>query len=178
MRLNKRVIVLGSVILAALLMSTPSHVQAYGFSDQFADLQRWTIYRGEQNKSKLIDNSIGMPAPSLYVPVARYPLNPDPPGFGDNVTSIYLSNPDTSVLSNFTVSFWIRFDHDAGRAMITFRMQDDRNYYAIRLSDTHDWNSEIMKFSDDKPIILAQVGPGVFVPKMWSYVEFSLKNGD
>jgi hypothetical protein len=125
----------------------------------------------------ILDRGMGCPvgaSPSFLLPPAGSPLKPDPPGFGDNVVSVYLSNPDTSRLSNFTLDFWIRFDDDAGRVMITFRMQDDRNFYALLLSDTRDWYSGFWKYSDDKPALLADKGPGVFAPRKWSHVRMDI----
>jgi hypothetical protein len=159
------------VCLACVVMVTAGGLRpvlAAEFDEQFADLDNWTIYRSQSNAGQLLDVIFGMPAPSLNLPPAG---SPDPPGFGDDVNSLYLSNPDTSQLSNFTLDFWIYFDSDVGRAIVSFRMQDDSNYYGILLADTRDWDSSIVKFSNDKINVLAHKGPALFAPKTWSHVE-------
>ena len=165
------------LIATLALLTISQNAMATYFSEQFDNLDRWKAYPTEQNtRQVVIDPQLGHPsAPSLMVPPAGS-IVPDPPGFGDNVTSIYLWNPDTSTLANFTLRFWIRFDDDVGRAMVTFRMQDSRNYYAAWLSDTKDWTSRIYKFPDGKPTMLAEtVQKSVFNPRSWSHVELRVQ---
>jgi hypothetical protein len=175
-----------SRIFAALVLAlalagmffTPA--SATEFVDQFDNLNNWTIHKqaspGDANR--LIDSSFGMPPPSLFMPGGRNPAG-IAPGFDDNVTSIFLSNPDTSKLSNFTLSFWIYFDTPVGRAIVTFRMQDQRNYYALVVCDTIDWKSEFLKFTNDQPSIIRQTQASIFLPETWSHVQLGLfKDGN
>jgi hypothetical protein len=153
------------VWIAVALTPQLSNVYSAGFSEPFSNLDNWAVYRGS-NQQQLLDNSFGIPdPPSLDLLPAGSPLSPDPPGFGDNVFSLFLKNPDTSHLSNFTLDFWIYFDAEAGRCIVTFRMQDDRNYYALLLSDTHDWSSQFLKFTNAASSILASTPEGLFAPK-------------
>jgi hypothetical protein len=160
-------------------LNVPQNVFALDFHEQFDNLDHWTAYHTQQNvKRGTIDTQLGMPPPSLMVPSAGS-IVPDPPGFADNVSSLYISNPDTSKLANFTLSFWIHFDDTigrAGRAIVTFRMQNERNYYAAYLSDDVTWTSRIDKFVDDKEIILKETeNRGVFDPNTWSNVKLQVR---
>lgn len=164
-----------SLVILLLLTTGAPTVIAIEFSEEFQNLGNWTIYRGPQHVEQiLLDTRFGKSASSLNLPPAAS-LQPDPPGFGDDVASVYLSNPDTSKLANFTLSFWIYFDQDVGRAMVTFRMQDDRNFYGVLLTDTHDWGSRILKFSNDDDASLAETAPAVFAPAKWSHVKIEVQ---
>ena len=158
----------------AIVMGYES-ASAAEFLEEFPNTDNWTIYRSQERAGEIIDSDLGRPVPSLRLLPATSLLDLDLPGFSENVISMYLSNPDTSQLSNFTLSFWIYFDDDVGRAIVTFRMQDDRNYYAVVLSDTTDWYSGIWKFSDDKPTPIAQKGPAVFAPRRWYHVRLEVQ---
>jgi hypothetical protein len=164
-------------LVVVLVSSRLITASASEFEDQLNGLDNWTIYRGQQNAHLIIDSSQGWPEPpSFNLPPASTPLATDPPGFDDNVTSLYLSNPSTALLSNFTLDFHIRFDDDDGRAFLTFRMQDDRNYYALRLADTHDWPTAFLKFVGNSATILAQTPHGgVFSPRQWSHVSLEVR---
>jgi hypothetical protein len=165
------------LIATLALLTISQNAMATYFSEQFDNLQSWKAYpTGQNTRQVVIDPQLGQPsAPSLMVSPAGS-IVPDPPGFGDNVTSIYLWNPDTTTLANFTLRFWIRFDDNVGRAMITFRMQDSHNYYAVWLSDTRDWTSRIYKFSNDEATMLNQtVEKGVFTSRTWSHVQLQVE---
>ena len=160
-------------------MIAPQTAKAVTFLDKFDNIDNWTIYQGRDRANEIIiDKESAVEGSSLKLPPAG-PTNPDPAGFGDNVVSIYLANPDTSQLANFTLSFWIRFDDTiakAGRAMVTFRMQDDRHYYAAFLSDDDTWTSRIMKFSNDNRTILGETEQrGIFHPSEWSHVRLDVQ---
>lgn len=160
------------LVTALVFLSASQITNAIDFPEQFDSLVNWKTYRGEVT----LDRQLGRQSPSLRVPAAGSGT-PDPPGFGDDVNSVYLRNPDTSKLANFTLRFWIYFDDDAGRAMVTFRMQDSRNYYAVWLSDTSDWPLRIYKYLNDEPVKLAEtVQKGVFFdPRSWSHVEIRVQ---
>ena len=166
------------LIAVLIFLAVPRTVAVIDFPDQFDNADHWKLYRGPEELKQMIDPQIGLPAPSLMIPAAGS-IVPDPPGFGDNVTSVYLWNPDTSRLANFTLDFWIYFDDtvgSGGRAMVTFRMQDDRNYYAAYLSDDKTWTSRMMKFSDDKGNVLGETRDrGIFAPQTWSHVSLEVQ---
>ena len=184
MRANwlKRALTAALLLIVVIFLTTPRTVAALEFVDHFNNLDNWTFYRGQESKNGMIDNTqYAQPAPnppSLKLPPARS-LQPDPPGFGDDVVSLYLSNPDTSKLANFTLTFWIHFDDTVGRggrAIVTFRMQDWRNYYAVYLSDDVSWTSRIDKFIDDHEKILNQTKTqGVFSSNSWSKVRLEVR---
>jgi hypothetical protein len=159
-------------------MSIGSVVFALEWPDPISSLDNWTVYHGPRDKGVLLDFSKGWNnRPSLDLLPAGSPLAPDPPGFGDQVTSLYWSNPDTSLLSNFTLEFHIFFDDDVGRAFLTFRMQDARNYYAVRLADTHDWTTAFFKFVDDQAgVPLGETAnKGIFDSGHWALVRLEVK---
>jgi hypothetical protein len=172
-----------SVVLAILVFvlvptSIGSLVFASAWPDPINNLDNWTVYHGPRDKAGLLDYSNGYnSAPSLDLLPAATPLAPDPPGFGDQVTSLYWSNPDTSVLANFALEFHICFDGEVGRAFVTFRMQDARNYYAVRLADTHDWTTAFFKFVDDKPgnPLAESANTGIFTVGRWYFVRLEVK---
>lgn len=169
-------IVLLAFVLAS--MSICSVVFALAWSDPTGSWDNWTVYQGPQDKRGLLDFSKGWNnRPSLDLLPAGSPLAPDPPGFGDQVTSLYWSNPDTSLLSNFTLEFHIFFDDDIGRAFLTFRMQDARNYYAVRLADTHDWTSAFFKFvNGNAGVPLGEtVNKGIFDSGHWALVRLEVE---
>ena len=163
------------LLIAAIIFTVVGKVQVMAgeFQCDFSSPldNSWTVYR-QQQAPPSVDSSIGMPAPSLVLPPAS---SSDPPGFGDDVNSVFLYNPNTATLSNFTFSFWIYFDNDVGRAIVTFRMQDDRNYYGILVADTHDWTTRIIKLSNDQINTLTQTSaPGIFAPQQWSHVKIEV----
>ena len=101
----------------------------------------WTTYRG----SPAQDPSAGRSAASMVF---------DHPGeygdgapFGDlNSYSAYISRPDTRCLTNAIIEFDILFDNPGGqKAFLTFRMQSDSQYYALRLTSTNDWECYFLR---------------------------------
>jgi hypothetical protein len=178
----KRGLIAATFLGSLVLLVAPHIVTAAVFADHFDNMDNWTFHRGLESANEMIDmtpsTEPGPSPPSLKLPPARS-LQPDPPGFGDDVVSIFLSNPDTSKLANFTLTFWIHFDDTegrGGRAMVTFRMQDDRHYYAAYLSDDVSWTSRIMKFSDTDRIILKETEQtGIFAPHAWSRVKLEVQ---
>jgi len=71
--------------------------------------------------------------------------------FGSPVsTSLFLLNPVTADFADGMIEFNIYFETDAWAgvsAVLTFRMQGDDTYYALRLTSTKDWHSGFAIYS-------------------------------
>jgi hypothetical protein len=139
--------------------------------------QNWTIYRGTLDGAIKVDANDGKPPPSLVLTQSRT-NNPDPPPFGSDTNSVYWSNPNTGTLSDFELDFWIKFETDVSKAFITFRMQDDQNYFAAMLSDTSDWYSEFYRFVGGVGTSIGSRSieqEGAFKQDIWSHVRLVVK---
>jgi uncharacterized membrane protein YeaQ/YmgE (transglycosylase-associated protein family) len=161
------------LVLASLGRSTATE-QSDGF-DLFP--QNWNIYHGTLGETIKVDMEDGNPSPPSILLTQSRTITPDPPPFGGDTNSIYWSNPDTGVLTDFELDFWIKFESDVSKALITFRMQDDQNYYAALLSDTRDWYSQFFKFAGG---VGASIGnrsreQGEFDQNAWAHVKLIAK---
>ena len=99
-------------------------------------VDRWATYRGDPT----IVQAGGRPS----VLRLAHPETGDAQGpFASPVgTSLFLANPTTANFADGMIEFDLYFENSGWEgvsAMITFRMQSDDTYYALRLTSTRDW---------------------------------------
>ena len=146
-----------------------------GFDGSLDD--RWATYRG----SPKIVQAGGRPSVlKLAHPETGDPLGP----FGSSVgTSLYLTNPTTANFADGMIEFDLYFETSgwAGvSAMLTFRVQSDKNYYALRLTSTRDWYCSFMIYARNALQIeeWKEIGSsserGVFPTGAWSHVAVTI----
>ena len=137
-----------------------------GFDSPLQD--RWMIYRGTPTTV----GAVGRPS----VLKLTHPDAGDPFGsFGSSVgASLFLTNPRTSDFTDGMIEFDLYFETSGWSgvsAMLTFRMQSDNTYYAVRLTSTHDWYCSFVTYSSGT---MKEIGSpsdrGVFPTGAWSHV--------
>lgn len=93
----------------------------------------------------------------------------------ESSTALYLSNPVTATFVDGMIEFDIYFEtlrESGASAMLTFRMQSDDTYCALRLTTTQDWRCYFVKYfgCGNWRIIGTQSDLGVFSTQTWSHV--------
>ena len=129
---------------------------------------RWVTYRGNPT----IVEAGGRPS----VLKLTHPEPGDASGpFSSRVgTSLFLNNPATADFADGMIEFDLFFETSgwAGvNAMLTFRMQSEDSYYALRLTSTRDWHCSFMIYSGgDWKEIGWYIRDRVFPTGAWSHV--------
>ena len=135
----------------------------------------WTTYRGSPGKA----SSMGRSAPSMFF---EHPSQDGDGGpFADiNAYSAYVSKPNTRRLTNGVIEFDLVFDNPGGqKAYVTFRMQSDTQYYALRLTSTNDWECYFLKQNDwgNSEIIGTQSAKGAIPLYVWTHIKIVVNGG-
>jgi len=129
---------------------------------------KWVAYRG----SPRIDTGFGRSGASLLF---------DHPGiWGDEASfghpescSAFISDPDLREFESGIIEFDMYFDNDVGqKAFVTFRMLDEHNYYAAKLTSTFDWNGYFLRRigADSWYMIGSKSYYWAIAPKVWFHV--------
>jgi len=136
---------------------------------------QWTAYRGSPGRN----TSSGRSAPSMFFD--------HPSEFGDgapfadvNSYSAYIARPDTRCFTNGIIKFDILFDNPGGqKAFVTFRMQSDNEYYALRLTSTNDWECYFLKQNGwgSWEIIGTPSAKGMIPLQAWTHIEIVINGG-
>ena len=136
---------------------------------------QWTNYRGSPERNA----SLGRSAPSMFYD--------HPSGAGDgapfadvNSYSAYVSSPNTRCFTNGVIEFDILFDSPGGqKAFITFRMQSDTEYYALRLTSTSDWECYFLKQNGwgNWEIIGTPSAKGMIPLQAWTHIKIVINGG-
>jgi len=136
---------------------------------------QWTAYRGSPGRN----TSSGRSAPSMFYD--------HPSEFGDgapfadvNSYSAYVSRPDTRCFTNGVIEFDVLFDNPGGqKAFVTFRMQSDTEYYALRLTSTNDWECYFLKQNGwgSWEIIGTPSAKGMIPLQAWSHIRIVINGG-
>ncbi len=97
--------------------------------------------------------------------------------FGDSSsTSVFLGSPATAGFADGMIEFDLFFENSGWEgvsAMLTFRMQSDDTYYALRLTSTRDWYGGFMIYKrfSGWSYVGATSPWGVFPTGAWSHVS-------
>jgi len=134
---------------------------------------RWRVYRGNPAIVQAAERPSVL---RLSHPEPRGELGP----FGSSVgTSLFLTNPATWDFADGMIEFDIYFETSGWSgvsAMLTFRMQSDDSYYALRLASTRDWSCSFMiylKYGDWKEIGIPSE-KSAFPTGAWSHVAVTI----
>jgi len=110
-----------------------------------------------------------------------HPETGDPLGhFGSSAsTSLFLTNPATADFADGMIEFDLYFETSgwAGvSAMLTFRMQSENIFYALRLTSTRDWYCSFVLYLEgqERREIGAPSERGVFPTGAWSHVVVTI----
>jgi len=136
---------------------------------------QWTTYRGSPGR----DTFSGRSAPSMLFDHPSELADGAP--FADiNCYSAYVSKPDMRCFTNGAVEFDILFDNPGGqKAFITFRMQSDTEYYAVRLTSTKDWTCYFLRQNGwgGYEILGTQSANGVIPLQAWTHIKIVINGG-
>ena len=130
---------------------------------------QWNVYRGSPGPNP----GQGRIAPSWMF---DHPAEGgDEAPFADgSAYSAYVSTPKTACFTNGVIEFDVLFANNAGqKAFLVFRMQDDSNYYGLRLTSTGDWKCHFTKFKGfgNVQTIGTESSQGQFSAGVWSHIK-------
>lgn len=136
---------------------------------------QWTVYRGSPGRN----TSLGRSAPSMFFDHPNE-LGDNAPFADINSYSAYISRPDTRCFTNGVIKFDILFDNPGGqKAFVTFRMQSDTQYYALRLTSTNDWECYFLKQNSwgGWEIIGTPSAKGMIPLQAWTHIKIVINGG-
>jgi hypothetical protein len=135
----------------------------------------WTTYRGYP----VVDYAAGRSAPSLFFDHPSQ-VGDEAPFADVNTYSAYISKPNTKIFRNGIIEFDMEFDNPGGnKAYVTFRMQSDSQYYALRLTSTKDWSCYFIQQNGWSPakILGIQSAQGMIAPQTWTHIKIVIDGG-
>jgi hypothetical protein len=136
---------------------------------------QWNTYRGLPSR----DPVMGRSAASMLF---DHPSESGDAGpFAEiNSYSAYVVKPDTRCFTDGVIEFDIFFDTIGGqKAYMTFRMQSDTEYYALRLTSTPDWESYFIKQNGwgNTEIIGTRSLGGAIPLQAWTHIKVVIRGG-